>query len=62
MTNALNSKALSDLNEHRQVADKHCLRSLILSKFQSKIEDVRVGFAEACKAGLDKTVAKTIQL
>jgi hypothetical protein len=53
---ALNSQPFRDLNEHRSIVDKDCLRSLHLSYVQSKSENIRVGLADVNEARGYETV------
>jgi hypothetical protein len=47
---ALNSQSFRDLNEHRSIVDKDCLRGPHLSYVQSKPENVHVGLANVNQA------------
>ena len=61
MKNALNSQALSNLNEHRSIVDKDCLRGLDLSYVQSKPENVHVGLADVNVARGNEAIHELIQ-
>jgi|ERR1035437_1543331 hypothetical protein len=61
MKNALNSQSFRDLNEHRSIVDKDCLRSLHLGYVQSKSENIHVGFAYVYEARGYETVDQPIQ-
>jgi len=61
MKNAMDSQALSDMNEHRSIVDEDCLRGPHLCYIQSNPENIRVGLANVNEAGGYEAVSQPIQ-
>src|ERR1017187_127409 len=62
MKNAMNSQALSDLNEHRGIVDEDSLRGRHLSYVESKPKNVRIGLTNVNEAGGYEAVGQHVQL
>jgi hypothetical protein len=58
---ALNSQSFRDLNEHRSIVDKDCLRRLHLSYIQCKSEYIRVWLADVNVARGNEAIHEPIQ-
>jgi hypothetical protein len=62
MKNAMNSQALSDLNEHRGIVDEDSPCGPHLSYVESKPENVRIGLTNVNEAGGYEAVGQPVQL